>query len=124
MKSEVIFKVTMKPKEELDYFKKRDGTLFKAATKEEIYNVLDIYDFEMIKKFLQYMDYPWFPEQWIRLIMTCGETPKILGKYVSYCRLKGILPLGYIDSKFIPRSIEKNMFEKARQRMDPDYYGN
>ena len=70
------------------------------------------------------MDYPWFPEQWIKFIITYGETPKILARYISYCNLRAILPLGYMDSKFIPRSIEKNMFEKARQRMDPDYYGN
>lgn len=123
MESKVIFKVTMKPKEELDYFKKRDGTLLKAATKEEIYNILDIYDFEMIKTLLEYMDYPWFPERWTEFIMTYGETPKNLARYISYCHLKTISPLGYKDSIFIPRAIEKGMIEKTRQKVDPDYYG-
>lgn len=110
--------------EEKIYFKKRDGTLFKAITKEGIYNILDIYDFDMIKKYLEFMDYPWFPERWINFIMSYGETPKILARYISYCRLKAILPFGYKDSNFIASDLEKAMVEMVRERMDPDYYGS
>ena len=114
----------MKSEEEKIYFKKRNGTLYKAATKEEIYNVLDIYDFDMIKRFLEYMDYPWFPERWVDLVMTYGETPKNLARYISYCNLKAILPLGYKDSKSVFKFVEKEMIEALRKRMDPDYYGS
>ncbi len=110
--------------EEKIYFKKRDGTFCKGATKEEIYDILDIYDFDMIKRILEYMDYPWFPERWIEFILTFGETPKVLTRYIIYCHLKAILPLGYKDSIPLSKTIEKDMFEATRKRMDPDYYGS
>lgn len=110
--------------EEKIYFKKRDGTLFKAITKEGIYNILDIYDFDMIKKYLEFMDYPWFPERWIHFIRIYGETPKILARYISYCNLKGILFLRYRDSHFCSSSVEELISENIRKEMDPDYYGS
>ena len=114
----------MKSEEEKIYFKKRDGTFFKEATKEEIYDFLDIYNFDIIKSFLKHMDYPWLPELWLENILTHGETPKNLARYINYCNLKAILPLVYKDSKFLWRDVEREMFETIRKRMDPDYYGD
>lgn len=113
----------MKLYEEKIFFKKRDRTFYTVATRDQIYEFLDIYDFDMIKRFLEYMDYPWFPDKWVEFIMCYGETPRNLARYINYCNLKAILPLGYKDSMFIASKLEKDMFETTRKRMDPDYYG-
>lgn len=46
------------------YFKCRDGSLYTKYTKEEIYNLIDPYNFDTIEPFLQEMDYPAFYKEY------------------------------------------------------------
>lgn len=80
------------------YFKCRDGSLYTKYTKEEIYNLIDPYNFNTIEPFLQEMDYPAIYDEYLLLLKHNQDKPtRALLKYVNVMNLKAYHVWGYWD---------------------------
>ena len=80
------------------YFKCRDGSLYTKYTKEEIYNLIDPYNFDTIEPFLQEMDYPAFYKVYSLILQNHQDKPtRALLKYICIMNLRPYRPWGYQD---------------------------
>lgn len=75
------------------YYKCRDGSYYLGATKQELRKIIELKDaIPHLKK----MDYTICPRYWANY----KKQGNPFGKYVSWCRLAAIRPLGFKDKNF------------------------
>ena len=81
------------------YFQCRDKSLYTKYTKEELYNLIDPYDFDTIKPFLKEMDYLAYEEEYFNLLKysKLKEPKRVLGKYIAWANLAVPRQWGYED---------------------------
>lgn len=84
---------------EKKYFKCRDNSLYTKYTKEEIYSLIDPYDFNTIKPFLKEMDYACDEKAYYELIefFKKKNNNKVLGRFINKMRLFSYKNFGYND---------------------------
>ncbi len=86
------------------YFKDKDGNEYTKYTKEEIWEIIDVYKPESFMFILEALDIPYWEEAWNkyrdRYIKNYpAEKPsKMIGRYISYMKLHDFKSFGFKDS--------------------------
>lgn len=79
------------------YFKCRDGSLYTKYTKKEICDLIDPYNFDMVKPFLKDMDYPAIYNTYISLLNSEKNPKNTFQRYINTMNLKAYRVWGYQD---------------------------
>lgn len=87
------------------FYKCRNGSLYKKATKAEIMSIIDPYDHTTFEHYLKEMDYPFIKNEYKRII-SYMEKKKLdmiffFGKYIATMRLASYKDYGFKDSIFL-----------------------
>ena len=85
------------------YYKKRNGELYTAETKEEISSKINPNILETFLPYLEILDYPYLQDEWQKIIEFAQKhnRPFIFGKYIARMRLMGYRPFSYQDSDML-----------------------
>lgn len=82
------------------YFRCRNGEFYTKFTKNEIKQIVDIYDPSTFIFLLKDMDYVWIEKEYQRILSrwwdgTCPHNPFV--QYLAHMRLKAYSCIGYAD---------------------------
>ena len=85
------------------YYKKRNGELYIAETKEEISSKINPNVLETFLPYLKILDYPYLQDEWQRNIEYAKKhnRPFVFGKYIALMRLRGYRSFSYQDSEML-----------------------
>ena len=87
------------------YFKCHNGEFYTKHTKEEIYSMIDPYDWNTMLYWLKEMDYPPLSIEYFRKLEIAesrGQPAKsVFGKFLSYLRLCSFSNYSYEDGDFM-----------------------
>lgn len=87
------------------YFRCRDRSFYTGHTKEEIYALIDPYDFNTILPFLKILDYPPNKKAYEMALQVCQEQNlppyKALQRFINVMNLRGYRAFGYENFPFL-----------------------
>lgn len=86
------------------YYKQRDNTLYTKLTKEQIKEKVDPFRESTFLLFLKEMDYPYFSDEWLKILKVCIEYNRkdlCFGRYISKMWLSSFKGYHWEDSNLL-----------------------
>ena len=82
------------------YYKRQNNSYYLEYSKEEIKNMIDIYDESTFLPFLKELDYPYIQKQWERMRNRWNNS-SVFGRYIALMRLASYRAFTWSDSQML-----------------------
>ena len=111
------------------YFKDRNNNDYTKYTKEEIWEIIDVYRPKSFIFILEALDIPYWEEAWNRYRDNyikkhpSENSSKMIGKYISYMKLPDFKPFGFKNSYELNKLSYIHIIQDLLKALEEEHMG-